>query len=109
MTFRYLPCCQLRRNFIFFFLNLEVIQLKLLKDLEHISLWKLFVSSIPISEEQITNARKLLCTCFLLTYVPTVASKRFWSSMSFQNLVRMSQIKKKSLSDYAHVNKVSKN
>jgi hypothetical protein len=29
--------------------------------------------------------------------------------MSFQNLVRLSQIKKKSLSDYAHVNKVSKN
>jgi hypothetical protein len=31
-----------------------------------------------------------------------------WSSMSFQNLVRLSQIKKKSLPDYAHVNKVSK-
>jgi hypothetical protein len=29
--------------------------------------------------------------------------------MSFQNLVRLSQIKKKSLLDYAHVNKVSKN
>jgi hypothetical protein len=29
--------------------------------------------------------------------------------MSFQNLVRLSQIKKKSLPDYAHVNKVSKN
>jgi hypothetical protein len=28
--------------------------------------------------------------------------------MSFQNLVRFSQIKKKSLTDYAHVNKVSK-
>jgi hypothetical protein len=28
--------------------------------------------------------------------------------MSFQNLVRLSQMKKKSLSDYAHVNKVSK-
>jgi hypothetical protein len=28
--------------------------------------------------------------------------------MSFQNLVRLSQIKKMSLSDYAHVNKVSK-
>jgi hypothetical protein len=28
--------------------------------------------------------------------------------MSFQNLVRLSQIKKKSLPDYAHVNKVSK-
>jgi hypothetical protein len=28
--------------------------------------------------------------------------------MSLQNLVRLSQIKKKSLSDYAHVNKVSK-
>jgi hypothetical protein len=29
--------------------------------------------------------------------------------MSFQNLVRLSQIKKNSLPDYAHVNKVSKN
>jgi hypothetical protein len=29
--------------------------------------------------------------------------------MSFQNLVRLSQIKKISLPDYAHVNKVSKN
>jgi hypothetical protein len=28
--------------------------------------------------------------------------------MSFQNLVRLSQIKKMSLPDYAHVNKVSK-
>jgi hypothetical protein len=27
-------------------------------------------------------------------------------SMSFQNLVRLSQIKKKSLPDYAHANKV---
>jgi hypothetical protein len=34
-----------------FFLNLEIIQLKLLKDLVHISL--------PISEEQKTNANKL--------------------------------------------------
>jgi hypothetical protein len=39
----------------------------------------------------------------------TVASKRFWSSMSFQNWVRLSQIKKISLPDYAHVNKMSKN
>jgi hypothetical protein len=39
----------------------------------------------------------------------TVASSGFWSSMSFQNLVRLSQIKKNSLPDYAHVNKVSKN
>jgi hypothetical protein len=39
----------------------------------------------------------------------TVASKKFWSSMSFQNLVkRLSQIKNFSLPDYAHVNKVSK-
>jgi hypothetical protein len=29
--------------------------------------------------------------------------------MSFQNLVRLSQMKKKSLPDYAHVNKVSEN
>jgi hypothetical protein len=29
--------------------------------------------------------------------------------MSFQNLVRLSQIKKMSLPDYAHVNKMSKN
>jgi hypothetical protein len=29
----------------------------------------------------------------------TVASKKFWSSMSFQNLVRLSQVKKKSLPD----------
>jgi hypothetical protein len=28
--------------------------------------------------------------------------------MSFQNLVTLSQIKKKSLPDYAHVNKMSK-
>jgi hypothetical protein len=27
----------------------------------------------------------------------TVASNKFWSSMSFQNLVRLSQIKQKSL------------
>jgi hypothetical protein len=39
----------------------------------------------------------------------TVASNKFWSSMSFQNVVRLSQIKKKSLPDYAHVNKVSEN
>jgi hypothetical protein len=38
----------------------------------------------------------------------TVASKKFWSSMSFHNLVRLSQIKKFSLPDHAHVNKVSK-
>jgi hypothetical protein len=38
----------------------------------------------------------------------TVASKKFWSSMSFQNFVRLSQINKKSLPYYAHVNKVSK-
>jgi hypothetical protein len=31
---------------------------------------------------------------------PTVASKKFWSSMSFQNF---------SMPDYAHVNKMSKN
>jgi hypothetical protein len=30
-----------------------------------------------------------------------VASNKFWSSMSFQNFVRLSQIKKKSLPDYA--------
>jgi hypothetical protein len=30
----------------------------------------------------------------LVKYVCTVASKKFWSSMSFQNLVRVSQIKK---------------
>jgi hypothetical protein len=29
--------------------------------------------------------------------------------MSFQNLVRLAQIKKNVLPDYAHVNKVSKN
>jgi hypothetical protein len=29
--------------------------------------------------------------------------------MSFQNVVRLSQIKKNSLPDYAHVNKVSEN
>jgi hypothetical protein len=40
--------------------------------------------------------------------VSTVASKKLWSSMLFQNLVRLSQIKKNSLPDYAHVNKVSK-
>jgi hypothetical protein len=33
---------------------------------------------------------------------------KFWSSISFQNLVRLSQILKFSLPDYAHVNKVSK-
>jgi hypothetical protein len=40
--------------------------------------------------------------------IPTVASNKFWSSMSFQNLVRLSKILKISLPDYAHVNKVSK-
>jgi hypothetical protein len=39
----------------------------------------------------------------------TVANNKFWSSMSFQNLVRLSQISKMFLPDYAHVNKVSKN
>jgi hypothetical protein len=43
------------------------------------------------------------------TYIHTAASKKFWSSMSFQNLVRLSQIKNFSLPDYAHVNNVSKN
>jgi hypothetical protein len=38
----------------------------------------------------------------------TVASKKFWSSMSFPNLVRLSQMKTFSLPDYAHINKVSK-
>jgi hypothetical protein len=41
--------------------------------------------------------------------IRTVASNKFWSSMSFQNLVRLSQIEKFSLPDYAYVNKVSKN
>jgi hypothetical protein len=41
--------------------------------------------------------------------VGTVASNKFWSSMSFQNLVRLSKILKISMPDYAHVNKVSKN
>jgi hypothetical protein len=41
-------------------------------------------------------------------FLATVASKKFWSSMSFQNLVRLSQIKQNSLPDYAHVNKISK-
>jgi hypothetical protein len=40
--------------------------------------------------------------------VCTVGSKKFWSSMSLQSLVRLSQIKEKSLPDYAHVNKVSR-
>jgi hypothetical protein len=38
----------------------------------------------------------------------SVASNKFWLSMLFQNLVRLSQIWKISLPDYAHVNKVSK-
>jgi hypothetical protein len=38
----------------------------------------------------------------------TVASNKFWSSMSFQNLVRLLQIYKISLLDHAHVNKLSK-
>jgi hypothetical protein len=38
----------------------------------------------------------------------TVASKKFCSSMSFPNLVRLSQIENFCLPDYAHVNKVSK-
>jgi hypothetical protein len=43
-----------------FFLNLEVIQLKLLKDLAQISL---LASPMPISEEEKTNARKLSLFC----------------------------------------------
>jgi hypothetical protein len=35
-------------------------------------------------------------------------AKNSGRQLSFQNLVRWSQIKKKSLPDYAHVNKVSK-
>jgi hypothetical protein len=39
----------------------------------------------------------------------TVASNKFWPSMSFQNLVRLLHIfLKKSLPDYAHVNSVKK-
>jgi hypothetical protein len=38
----------------------------------------------------------------------TVASKKFWSSMAFQNLVRLSQIQNFSLPNYADVNKMSK-
>jgi hypothetical protein len=46
---------------------------------------------------------------FTFFLVCTVASKKCWSSTSFQNLVRLSQIKNVSLPDYSHVNKVSKN
>jgi hypothetical protein len=45
--------------------------------------------------------------CYYVKLLCTVASKKFWS-MLFQNLVRLSQIKKISLPDYAHVNEVSK-
>jgi hypothetical protein len=39
---------------------------------------------------------KLLLSCFRATKPEcTVARNKFWSSMSFQNLVRLSQIKKK--------------
>jgi hypothetical protein len=48
-----------------FFLNLEIIQLKLLKDLVHISL--------PTSEEQKTNANKLSLD-FLLTAAPVAVT-----------------------------------
>jgi hypothetical protein len=41
-------------------------------------------------------------------YTRTVASNKFWSSMSFLNLIRLSQIKNVSLPYYTHVNKVSK-
>jgi hypothetical protein len=55
------------------------------------------------------SVRRLNNTTKKSVTLGTVASNKFWSSMSFQNLVRLSQIEKISLSDYAHVNKVSKN
>jgi hypothetical protein len=52
-----------------FFLNLEVIQLKIIKRFAtnlDTRLWGLLASPIPISEEQKTNARKLsLVSCEL--------------------------------------------
>jgi hypothetical protein len=56
------------------------------------------------------EVKKHLLLVFDLNYlgIYTVASNKFWSSMSFQNLVRLSQILKISQPNYAHVNKVSK-
>jgi hypothetical protein len=54
----------------------------------------------------IGNEGKVFCVKY--NFLSTVVSNKFWSSMSFQNLVRLSQIKKIFLPDYAHVNKVSK-
>jgi hypothetical protein len=46
--------------------------------------------------------------CKQLSKRCTITSNTFWLSISFQNLVRWSQINKNSLVDYTYVNKVSK-
>jgi hypothetical protein len=38
------------------------------------------------------NGNILLLYVYIFAFVCTVASNKFWSSMSFQNLVRLSQI-----------------
>jgi hypothetical protein len=48
------------------------------------------------------------CGTFCRNFKILNETGKYWSSMSFQNLVRLSQIKKFPLPDYAHVNKVSK-
>jgi hypothetical protein len=57
---------------VLFFLNLIVIQLKLLKNLAQISLPAcgdyILASPLPISEEQKTNARKLSLVSWELKY-----------------------------------------
>jgi hypothetical protein len=53
---------------MYFFLNLEVIQLKLLKDLAHISLPAMGMICFADADKRRTkNKRKKTFTCFLLT------------------------------------------
>jgi hypothetical protein len=55
-------------------------------------------SWVIFNKDQFTHICQLNVSCgqdSMSGIVPTVASKRYWSSMPFQNLVRLSQIKKK--------------
>jgi hypothetical protein len=71
------------------------------------------ISLIEIGQEikLLVHLKKFESPCIFCHYLPifTVAIKKFWSSMSFQNLAGLSQIKNFSLPVYAHGNKVSKN
>jgi hypothetical protein len=58
------------------------------------------------------NARNSVLKCKLgmklQKFCCTVANNKFWSSMPFQNLVKLSHMKTFSQPDYAHIHKASK-